>query len=134
MSLKKIVSDSFNLIKEVKTEILKTDSKRSPYLSDLDFRKEHATIRLSLPRRGGNTTLALRCLESFEGSVLIVRNKSLLKNNKKTDRIYTLNRIYTLKDNSISNMSVPVVIVDDSTCADLIKIYKVKADVYILLG
>lgn len=137
MSLEKIVDDSFNLIKKIRTEILKKQKIFNlTSMSNIQYRKEFATIRLTLPRRMGNTTLALKCFKYFKDSVLIVCNinmkNNLLSYNKSLkSKINRISTPGTIK----SGYKVKTVIVDTASwILDLDTIYKIEADLYILLG
>jgi hypothetical protein len=100
----------------------------------VSYLEEFATVKLSLPRRMGNTTILSNLLERFPDSILITYNfqsgqhqfPQIAKEKKFTPRIKNLRGLRT-----------SIVFVDDSTSMskkDKENIYYIDADFFVLIG
>jgi hypothetical protein len=143
--LEKAIEDAFNVIKALKPKILKREDQFIVDLPELQYRKEFATIKISFPRRMGNTTLALKCFKQFKDSILIVYNRSsmidLLNGNKylnsKIDRVFAPNMKFPDGTSTFKGLSSKIVIVDTASVMEkkaMDAIYNIKAGLYILIG
>ena len=107
------------------------------------YKKDHATFRLSLPRRMGNTTLATKLFEHYlnqgENVFLSVPARHYIRNipwSASTERA-PITRIITPQMNDLYGIDPSIIIVDMVTYMkpeQLEIIYNVRSDFYILLG
>ena len=108
---------------------------RTPYST----REEHRTLKISLPRRRGNTTIALELFKKHPNSFLIfstrvqlddVRVKELLKKNR--------GRIFSAGMSNIPSSKIDLVIFDTNgykaRMGQLDRIYGINANFFVFLG
>lgn len=101
----------------------------------VQFNKEMNTLRLGLPRRSGNTTLALMIFQHYPSSILIVQNQNTITHNQQF-RSLDRNRIYS-KAFRIMGLSPSVVIVDVARYLTVLEqehIFSIDSNAFILLG
>jgi hypothetical protein len=139
--IKTVIDNSFNIIKILKRNLLKELSKSGSYYNDkkkedlIRFRKEFSTVKISLPRRMGNTTLAIRCFKEFKKSILISSIISVLFSDpriSKKDR----NRMATPRSLLLRGIKTDVVILDCASYVskkDIENVYEIDAEFYIFL-
>jgi hypothetical protein len=99
--------------------IIKKFSNHQNIISEISYRKEFKTLRISSTRSAGHTYVALRILEEVPTSLMIVHSeqhaRTLIKNNIKlnlNDRILTLNTAKNSTMNRFSNHTIPIIIID----------------------
>lgn len=102
---------------------------------DIHFRKEFLTMRVSMPRRCGNTTVALMLLNRFPSSIISVINRNMLD---PYQRRLDLSRIVNLSSyGSGHGRTTQVAICDGAPFLDRRQeetFYMIQADSYLLLG
>jgi hypothetical protein len=129
------VVDSFAVIEE--------RAKRISKLLTLPIaKKEFLTLKLSLPRRLGNTTIAVKLLETLKNSILISRVQESVNNVKQCHKeifeksgknIFTR---YTF-ESKVKRKKYFCVIVDEASYIEdriLDNIYKINSKFFILIG
>jgi hypothetical protein len=146
LPIKKVLDDSFRIIKTMKTNFCKEIKKSYGFYNTIKsssdpifFNKEYATIKIALPRRMGNTTLALKCLNHFKNSIIVAYNKESACRFEDYPNIGSFkNRIYTPKMKSLCGINTDVCVVDCASYLskkDIDSIYRgVHAGFYVLLG
>ena len=104
-------------------------------LSTESFKRKILTLRMSLPRRMGNTTLAVKLFKHYKNSLLVIPSMSYLKS--MTYGVFDRTRVVTPQMQLDCLGAVPVVIVDVATWMkpeQIEKIYGIMSDFYVLLG
>ena len=101
-------------------------------------KKEYQTIRLMLPRRVGNTFIALKLLKKYRNSVLVCLNNGYFQKNEKRISVSLSKQIFSLASIKY-NKTCKIVILDESTCFSEKQIEKIycnfeKEAIFILLG
>ena len=92
--IKSVMKNSFSIIKAIRSNMLKELKKPGTYYESRKkqdpkwFRREFATVKISLPRRMGNTTLALKCFEfqGFRADLPHRGNNPILSSGKSPER------------------------------------------------
>jgi hypothetical protein len=112
-------------------------------IGEYQFKKEHCSLTIGLPRRMGNTTLAFKLFNAYKGSFLIFPTRQYFfqdKNREMTDsqkkRIFTP-RMLELQQLRRGLNKIPLVIVDLSPWMDkkmIDIIYTLDSDLFIFLG
>ena len=100
------------------------------------FKKEILTLKMSLPRRMGNTTLAVKLFKFYKNSLLVIPSMSYLMGTM-TYGVFDKSRVVTPQMQLDCLDAVPVVIVDVATWMkpeQIEKIYDIKSDFYVFLG
>jgi hypothetical protein len=102
------------------------------------FNKEMNTLKLGLPRRAGNTTLALMIFQHYPSSILILQNSSMIRSFQQNSELRSCDsrRIFS-KLGRITGLSPSVVIVDTAsylTDREQENIFSIKSDTFIFLG
>jgi hypothetical protein len=100
-------------------------------LSVMNFRKEFCTFRFGLPRRAGNTSLALMLLQHYTHSVFICVNRQMINLGGK--RAYTINQ----NEQVYRGLSAEAVIVDSASYMDprqLEKVFLINSEAFFLIG
>ena len=103
------------------------------------FNKEMNTLRLGLPRRSGNSTLALMIFQHYPSSILILNNSSQIREFQRNPLLRSCDssrRIFS-KSGRITGISPSVVIVDMSsylTDQEQENIFSINSNAFILLG
>ena len=66
------------------------DQQLEKYLNRINYLKDHCTYQISLPRRNGNSTLALKLFDKYENSIYVVsRQVKKLETIKRSEDITT---------------------------------------------
>jgi hypothetical protein len=108
------------------------------------FNREMNTLKLGLPRRSGNTTLALMIFQHYPSSILIVQNQHFIRelcglcqlNSPSSEFFEAKERIFS-KTQRIVGHSPSVVIVDTAsylTDREQENIFSIKSNAFIFLG
>ena len=116
MNLKSKLRTKHPLLSKIKNDV-----------NPLIFKKEYSTIKICLPRRMGNTTLALTCLGSFAHTIIVVNPRSPLKCKK----------MFYSNFKEFEGITVDTVVVDGfsyMTKEEIDNIYNINAKFFILLG
>lgn len=92
----------YNTILRIKSKNRKLKDHKS-VMTDTTFKKEFCTLKISFPRRFGNTTLALELLRLFPKAVLLTPT-SQSTNNAKSKAPNLSNRIFQIKNYSASKI------------------------------
>jgi hypothetical protein len=134
---KTLVKDAFNMVQTLNKFLPIRDKKHEKFYKMMKkegrYAKEFGTIKISLPRRAGNTALAALLMSKYKKSIYVSCGDHLRDNriNIYDKRFYAAN----LKD--MSDIEAPMVIVD---CAsgfsdDIINnIYKIDSDLFVFIG
>jgi hypothetical protein len=99
------------------------------------FNKEFNTLRIGLPRRVGNTTLALMVFQHYPSSILFVQNQSTIMHDPRL-RSLDRDRVYSKAFQSFGH-SPSVVIVDVAsylTGREQENIFSINSNAFIFLG
>ena len=99
------------------------------------FNKEFNTLRLGLPRRAGNTTLALMVFQHYPSSILIVQNQDMIRRNFRS--LDNRNHVFSKSQPGFPGQSPSVVIVDTSsylTDREQENIFSIDSNAFILIG
>lgn len=102
------------------------------------FNKEMNTLKLGLPRRSGNSTLALMIFQHYPSSILILNNSTLVRGFQGNSLLHSCDnsrRIFS-KSERITGISPSVVIVDQSSfiIQEEINIFSIRSNAFILMG
>jgi hypothetical protein len=111
--------------------------------SVIDFRKEFCTFRFGMPRRAGNTTLAMRIFQHYSNPIFIGITQDIL--NDLRQHRFPLNferrgaSIYSIGQNEgvFRGLSADAVIVDMASYINpqhLEKIYLINSEAFFLIG
>jgi hypothetical protein len=142
---KTLVEDLFRVTKRTLNWMQKKNTARDfesvkKGIGEYQFKKEHCSLTIGLPRRMGNTTLAFKLFNAYKGSFLIFPTKQYFQDRKITDsqkkRIFTP-RMLELQQLRRGLNKIPLVIVDLSPWMDekmINTIYTLDSDLFILLG
>lgn len=106
-------------------------------MGDTEFKKEMCTIHLSLPRRAGNSTLALMIFQHYPNPLFFANNEGLAGAMRERIKKGDKNRILSINSDKYIGWDVSMVIVDNAqylTAGDLRKIYGIYSDLFIFLG
>lgn len=106
-------------------------------MGDLTFKKEMCTFRLSLPRRVGNSTLALMIFQHTPKALLFTSNEHLAQEMRRRIKKGDKDRILCKSSDRYRGWDVSTVIVDNAsylTAEELEKIYRIYSDLFIFLG
>ena len=113
-------------------------------MDDLHWKKELATVKIQLPRRGGNTTVAIKLLKFLKKSICLTYDEGSARNmGKQCEAIseITLDReTRVCSVNSLNNLrgkKFEVIIVDTTFMIPekkISEIYKLNALIYVFLG
>ena len=102
------------------------------------YKKELCTIKVALPRRSGNTTIAVSLLRKIPDSILIVRDRVTERN---LIRVFNLTDIppsrIRIIDYNLRGTRFGYTIVDGASCMEQQKIdymYQALNGIFILLG
>jgi hypothetical protein len=104
------------------------------------FKRELATIKLSLPRMTGNTTLAIELFKSYDNSLLIfnslrLRNSALETNS--SDHRFNRRRLLTVHMHDLISHHCDMTIIDMAsylTNREIQNVYSIPANYFIFLG
>jgi len=140
---KHILDDLFKLVQDF-VEFIAIRNAQEEGIQDIQrnmgrvlFNREMNTLKLGLPRRSGNTTLALMIFQHYPSSILIVQNQSIILD---LCRSYPLlnsrNKIFS-KFMRITGQSPSVVIVDTAsflTDREQENIFSINGNAFIFVG
>ena len=126
-SLFKSIKDLIEISKHAPEDLRKS-------MSDREFKKDFATIRIQMPRRLGNTTLAKKLLEDSKSTVYV----TAASNCKELDREYR-GRCFSLinLDRRLRGVDFDILIADCASCIpdkDIDTIYNMPAKIFVFLG
>jgi adenylate kinase family enzyme len=96
------------------------------------FRKEFLTVSVNLPRRMGNTTIALELLKKHKKSIYVAPTIDMIR-----DTMFTefKDRVFSVLNKDFMGKKIDIVIVDPATyCKQLDNVYSIDAKWYIFLG
>jgi hypothetical protein len=140
----KIINQFFDTIIAT-IESLSKNKDRLTKRNEIDmvtFRKEYSTIKISLPRRTGNTLLAAKLLKKYADSIFITSKRIhwehfCEKNPKEKIRSYSINMSDVDHWSGILIPERKLVVADNVSQfseAQLEKLYRIKSDFFILIG
>jgi hypothetical protein len=138
---KKLIDSSFKVVEIFIKRILKIKTQKEfksikACIDDYSFSKEFKTLRISLPRRSGNTTLALMIFQKYPSSIFITNTEYMIKADQRL-KFLDKSRVFSKGRYHFNGISASIVIVDISTWlsyADLKKIYSINCDMLIFIG
>jgi hypothetical protein len=139
MPIGRVVDNSFKIVEGIRKNFLDVENtnlyKMHKNQDLVSFKKEFATVKISLPRRQGNTALAFKCLKDFKCSILVFRVRADCDDPRVKE--FDRKRIFTLNMSSLKSAKADVIIVDGASYIEkekINKIYDVDAQFYVLLG
>ena len=140
---KKIIDDLFNTIQAFIRRNQLRDRKEEFYIRKkkediISFREEFCTFRVGLPRRAGNTTLAIKLFKKYPDSLYIASAKWALSD----ERFNSLSkkdskRLLSYKSRDLIGQSASVVIVDTAhmmTHWEKQQVYSIHSDIFIFIS
>lgn len=126
----KIVNDGFALIVDVYNEY-KKNKKNREFHTIYSFNRENANIRLSLPRKKGNSTLLMKLFRYFSNSIIIEPGITNLKYLSKEEK-----HRFSNIDNA-KNTKGKIVLIDETSYKNdeyIKKVLQLDAEFFIFLG
>ena len=141
---KKIIEDLFNTIQSFIRRNRLRDKKEDFYKQKkkedlITFREEFCTFHIGLPRRAGNTTLAIKLFKEYPESLYIAQTEWALND----DRLNAISkkdsrRLLSYKSSQkFVGLSASVVIVDVArymTVLEKQRVYSIDSDIFIFIS
>jgi hypothetical protein len=129
-----------NLILRIKSKNRKL-KKMNLNFTDFNFKRTFCTIKLSLPRRFGNTQLAIELLHKFPKAIILTANeynvkeiKDRLKDTNLKNRVFRWSNTHTIETINQKKYKPSIVIVDCACVLNNNDIYNLDSTMFVLLG